>query len=240
MRFLTLDVTSPMVEIKRCVDEALAIWGHIDVIVNNAEGLTYGLSEELSAEGFVNDMNTNFFGPINVTNAALPSMHVWRDGIIVFIGSCSTYERQTTGVVSHCASKAALRSYAETLSIELETFEIRVIFTLPGGFATKFNALTQSGTPLAGYEALHDQLDSFVQNYAKIPKDDPDLGMSTLINVVRGEGRAAGREMLPLWLFLGDDSMRDVCMQMYILQAELEEWEDVGSNLGLLQEQISA
>jgi NADP-dependent 3-hydroxy acid dehydrogenase YdfG len=47
LRFLTLDVTSPMVEIKERMDEALAIWGRIDVLVNNAGKLTYGASEEL-------------------------------------------------------------------------------------------------------------------------------------------------------------------------------------------------
>lgn len=47
LRFLTLDVTSPMGEIKQRVDDALAIWGRIDVVVNNAGRLTYGASEEL-------------------------------------------------------------------------------------------------------------------------------------------------------------------------------------------------
>jgi NAD(P)-dependent dehydrogenase (short-subunit alcohol dehydrogenase family) len=47
LRFLTLDVTSPIGEIKERMDEALAIWGRIDVLVNNAGRLTYGASEEL-------------------------------------------------------------------------------------------------------------------------------------------------------------------------------------------------
>ena len=47
LRCLTLDVTSPMGEIKEHMDEALAIWGRIDVLVNNAGRLTYGASEEL-------------------------------------------------------------------------------------------------------------------------------------------------------------------------------------------------
>ena len=47
LRFLTLDVTSPFGEIKKCIDEALAMWGRIDVLVNNAGRVTYGASEEL-------------------------------------------------------------------------------------------------------------------------------------------------------------------------------------------------
>ncbi|KAH9173968.1 hypothetical protein EDB89DRAFT_2228438 [Lactarius sanguifluus] len=266
LRFLTLDVTSPMVEIKRCVDEALAIWGRIDVVVNNAEGLTYGLSEELGAEGFVNDMNTNFFGPINVTNCR-PSKHArattvsplllctirplyhWPTlcpgrCIPLCIQSCSSLCVDVHPAFSLAHTMTPLPApplaYAETLSMELETFDVRVMIALPGGFATKFKPPTRSGTPLAGYEALHNHLDDFVQNYADIPKDDPDLGMSTLVDVVRGEGRAAGRESLPLWLLLGEDSMRTVRLEMFIRQAEQEEWEDVGSNLGLPQGQIPA
>ncbi|KAH8986879.1 NAD-P-binding protein [Lactarius akahatsu] len=261
LRFLTLDVTSPMVEIKQRVDEALAIWGRIDVVVNNAGRITYGLSEELgcalylttpiawevnigirvrSAEGIMNDVNTNFVGPINVTNAVLPSMRARRDGTIVFIGSRSTYRTQIAGIVSYSASKAALHSYAETLSKELEHFNIRVTIAVPGSFATKFNAPIRSGTPLAGYEALRDHLDKFVQNYAKIPMGDPDLGMSALVDVVRGEGRAANHGPPPLWLFLGEDSMRDVRLRTQVLQSTLEEWKEVGSNLGLPQEQTPA
>lgn len=47
LRFLTLDVTSPTGEIKERIDEALAIWGRIDVLVNNAGKITFGASEEL-------------------------------------------------------------------------------------------------------------------------------------------------------------------------------------------------
>jgi NAD(P)-dependent dehydrogenase (short-subunit alcohol dehydrogenase family) len=47
LRFLALDVTSPMAEIQKCMDEALGIWGRIDVLVNNAGTATYGASEEL-------------------------------------------------------------------------------------------------------------------------------------------------------------------------------------------------
>jgi NAD(P)-dependent dehydrogenase (short-subunit alcohol dehydrogenase family) len=47
LRFLALDVTSPMAEIQQCLDEALGIWGHIDVLVNNAGSVMYGVSEEL-------------------------------------------------------------------------------------------------------------------------------------------------------------------------------------------------
>lgn len=133
-----------------------------------------------------------------------------------------------------------LLAYAETLSIELEQFNIHVMIAVPGSFATKINAPTRAGAPLAGYEALRDRMDKFLPNYAKVPKGNPDLGMSALVDVVRHEGRAAGRGPAPLWLFLGEDSIRDVRKRTQAFHSVLEEWEDVGSNLGLPREELQA
>ncbi|KAI0292594.1 NAD-P-binding protein [Multifurca ochricompacta] len=240
LKFLVLDVTSPMEEIVHVAEEALGIWGRIDVLVNNAGTLTYGASEELGAEGIMKDMKTNFVGPMNVTNAILPYMRSRRDGTIVFVGSRSAYRTQMIGVASYSSSKAALHSYGETLAAELEYFNIRVIIAVPGGFATKINAPKRSGRPLEGYEVVRDHMDNTVPKYVNIPKGDPALGMGALVDVVRGEGRAAGRGPPPLWLFLGEDSMLDVRARVEKLQSTLDEWKDVGSNLGLPVEQLSA
>jgi hypothetical protein len=135
---------------------------------------------------------------------------------------------------------APLSAYGETLATELEQFNVRVLIAVPGGFTTKFNSPTRSGTPLEGYETIRNYLDELVPKYVKIPKNDPVLGMDALVDVVRGEGRAAGHTSTPLWLFLGDDCMRDVHARMEKLSSTLEEWKDVGSNLGLPIEQSSA
>jgi hypothetical protein len=137
-------------------------------------------------------------------------------------------------------SALPLSAYGETLAVELETFNVRVMIAVPGGFTTKFNAPTRSGTPLEGYEAVRNRLDDQVPKYVKIPKGDPVLGMEALVDVVRGEGRAAGHGPTPLWLFLGEDCMRDVRARATDLLSAMEEWKDVGSNLGLQLEQPSA
>jgi len=135
---------------------------------------------------------------------------------------------------------ALLSAYGETLAVELEQFNVRVMIAVPGGFTTKFNAPTRSGTPLEGYEAARNYLDELVPKYVKVPKSDPVLGMETLVDVVRGEGRATDHGPMPLWLFLGEDCMRDVRAHSERLLSTLEEWKDVGSNLGLRVEQPSA
>ncbi|KAH9042650.1 NAD-P-binding protein [Lactarius pseudohatsudake] len=231
LRTSTLDVTAPFDDIKRQVDTAIDAWGRIDVLVNNA-GICYlGATEEIGAEGMMHMMQTNFVGVLNVTNAVLPHMRSRREGSIVFMGSRSCVPQSNRG--PYAASKAALHSYAETLSVEMESFNINVLIVIPGIFRTKMNSQRRVGAPLPGYETVHAGVDAMIKSVATVPKNDPKLGMDVLVDVVRGEGRAAGRKSLPLWLFLGEDCMHDVRARLDHMGSIMDEWEAVGTRLGL-------
>ncbi|KAI0259347.1 NAD-P-binding protein [Gloeopeniophorella convolvens] len=233
LRVLSIDVTSPFAEIKQQVDAAASVWGRIDVLVNNAGVLTFGATEEIGAEGMLNVMQTNFIGVVNITNAVLPYMRTQRSGTIVLIGSRSAFRSQMIGIASYSASKAAVHSYGETLSVELEPFGVRVLIAVPGTFNTNINSLSRAGTPISDYTEAHRFMDGMVEMYPTVPKGDPVQGMAALVDVVRGEGRAAGHGEPPLWLFLGEDSIFDVRARMGKIQEAVDGWEDVGSNLGL-------
>ncbi|KAI0300578.1 NAD-P-binding protein [Multifurca ochricompacta] len=232
LRVLTLDVTAPFADIKRQVDSAIGIWGRIDVLVNNAGICTFGATEEIGAQGMMHVMQTNFIGVLNVTNAILPHMRNRREGFIAFIGSRSAFRNQIT-VRPYSASKAAVHSYAETLSVEMCSFNVKVLIVIPGIFDTKINAPQRVGTPLPGYETAHEGMDAMIKFVANTPKGDPALGMSVLVDVVRGEGCAVGRPSIPLWLFLGEDCMRDVRTRLDQIGSVINEWEVVGTRLGL-------
>ncbi|KAI9441389.1 NAD-P-binding protein [Lactarius indigo] len=232
LRTSMLDVTAPFGDIKRQVDTAINAWGRIDVLVNNA-GICYlGATEEIGAEGMMRMMQTNFVGVLNVTNATLPHMRSRREGSVVFMGSRSAF-RNRIEVWPYAASKAALHSYAETLSVEMESFNINVLIVIPGIFRTKMNSQRRVGAPLPGYETVHAGVDAMIKSVATVPKSDPKLGMGVLVDVVRGEGRAAGRKSLPLWLFLGEDCMHDVRARLDHMGLIMDEWEAVGTRLGL-------
>lgn len=124
-------------------------------------------------------------------------------------------------------------AYAETLSVEMASFNVKVLIVIPGSFNTKFNSPPRGGTPLQGYESAHAGMDAALKLLAKTPKGDPALGMDVLVDVIRGEGRAVGRDSLPLWLFLGEDCMRDVRARLDCIGSVLNEWEEVGTRLGL-------
>jgi len=112
-------------------------------------------------------------------------------------------------------------------------FNIKVLIAIPGSFNTKFNSPPRAGTPLQGYESAHAGMDAALELLAKIPKGDPALAMDVLVDVIRGEGRAVGRDSLPLWLFLGEDCMRDVRARLDCIGSVINEWEEVGTRLGL-------
>src|SRR4051812_31856158 len=83
---LKLDVTSPQ-DAKAAVAAAVERFGRIDVLVNNAGNFYAGFFEELSPEDFRAQVETNLFGPVNVTRAVLPLMRARRRGLIVTISS---------------------------------------------------------------------------------------------------------------------------------------------------------
>src|SRR5690242_5786227 len=81
-----LDVTDPLdarVAVKAAVDK----FGRIDVLVNNAGNFYAGFFEEITPENFRAQVETNLFGPVNVTRAALPVMRKQQSGLIVTISS---------------------------------------------------------------------------------------------------------------------------------------------------------
>lgn len=160
LRLLELDVSAPFAEVQRQAEAAIAFWGRVDVLVNNAGtvGREFGPSEELGLEGMAAPFEVNFFGVVKVTNAFLPHMRSRGDGTIVIIGSRSVYFNEFPGVAAYAASKAAVHSYSETLSVELAPLNIRVLLVVPGAFdAGGIPPITET---LPGYERAHDVMDA--------------------------------------------------------------------------------
>ena len=132
---VSLDVTDPAAA-QAAVDAAVARFGRIDVLVNNAGNFYAGFFEEISDAQFRAQMETNFFGPLNVTRAVLPVMRSQRSGQVVTITS-------TAGIVggafcaAYAASKFALEGWMESLRFDLEPFGISTTVVEPGFFRTE-------------------------------------------------------------------------------------------------------
>lgn len=140
-----LDVTRPE-DAQAAVEEAVAKFGRIDVLVNNAGNFFAGFFEELSPEQVRQQIETLLFGPMNVTRAVLPMMRKQRSGLLLSISS-------TAGIsggmfcTAYAAAKFGIEGWMESLAPEIAPFGIRTMLVEPGFFRT--DLLTTGSTTYA-------------------------------------------------------------------------------------------
>src|SRR5579862_5504424 len=139
---LRLDVTDPE-SARAAVREMVDRFGRIDLLINNAGNFYAGFFEEINPGDFRAQIETNLFGPLNVTRAVLPQMRSQRSGLIVTISSTGGIVGQAF-VSAYSASKFALEGWMESLSPEVEPFGIRTMLVEPGFFRTEL--LTEEST----------------------------------------------------------------------------------------------
>jgi len=130
-----LDVTDPA-SAQAALDAAVARFGRIDVLVNNAGNFIAGTFEEIPDADFRAQLETNFFGPLNVTRAVLPVMRAQRSGHVVSISSLAGLIGQYF-CSAYAASKFALEGWMESLAPEIEPFGISTTVVEPGFFRTE-------------------------------------------------------------------------------------------------------
>jgi NAD(P)-dependent dehydrogenase (short-subunit alcohol dehydrogenase family) len=137
-----LDVIRPE-DAKAAVAAVVNRFGRIDVLVNNAGNFYAGFFEELSPEDFRAQIETNLFGPVNVTRAVLPVMRAQRRGLIVTISSTGGISGQAF-VSAYSAAKFGVEGWIESLAPEVAPFGIRTMLVEPGFFRTEL--LTDEST----------------------------------------------------------------------------------------------
>ncbi|TLV03939.1 SDR family oxidoreductase [Dyadobacter luticola] len=131
-----LDVLDPA-SIDAAVNEAIATFGSIDVLLNNAGYGAYGPLEAFSRENVVRQFDTNVIGLLDVTRAVLPHFRQQRSGVIVNISSIGGKITFPLGALYH-GTKFAVEGISESLSFELEQFGVKVKIVEPGAIATDF------------------------------------------------------------------------------------------------------
>jgi len=150
---LPLDVTRPA-QIADALQAALAAFGAIDVLVNNAGfGLNAGV-EDVDEPAVRHLFETNFFGLAAMIRAVLPSMRRRRKGHIVNVSSISG-RVASPGSAYYAATKFAVEGLSQGLAKEVEPFGIRVSVIEPGPLRTDFQggSMQRSSHPIADYAA---------------------------------------------------------------------------------------
>ncbi|KAM6163753.1 dehydrogenase/reductase SDR family member 7B [Rhynchocyon petersi] len=143
---VTFDLANPSA-IAEAAAEILQCFGHVDILVNNA-GVSYrGTITDTTVDVDRRVMEINYFGPVALTKALLPSMIERRQGHIVVISSIQ-------GKISipfrsaYAASKHATQAFFDCLRAEMEQYEIEVTVISPGYIHTNLslNAITADGS----------------------------------------------------------------------------------------------
>lgn len=149
-----LDVTDPA-SARAAVHAAIDRFGRIDVLINNAGNFFAGFFEEISAEDFRGQVETNLFGPLNVTRAVLPIMRAQRSGLVVTISSTAGIAGQEF-CTAYAAAKFGLEGWMESLAPEIAPYGIQTMLVEPGFFRTAL--LTPESTTYAE-PAIDDYID---------------------------------------------------------------------------------
>ena len=198
--------------------------GRIDVLVNNAGYGLFGAIEELNMEEARQQMETNFFSVLALTQAVLPIMRKQRSGHILQISSMSGI-RAYSGTGLYNASKFALEGMSEALAAEIKPLNIHLTLIEPGPFRTDWAGASsvRAKKSIDDYEASSGaRLDLLQSNSGKQP-GDPTKGAKAMLKVVNSEHP-------PLRLVLGKPALDAIREKYKMVEEELKAWEDVTLN----------
>ena len=221
-----LDVTDPA-SAQAAVQAAVDRFGRIDVLVNNAGNFYAGYFENISPEQFRAQMETNFFGPLNVTRAVLPVMRAQRSGQVITITSTAGLIGQEF-CAAYAASKFALEGWMESLRFDLEPYGILTMAVEPGFFRTELLVEGSSTIwPELDVEDYADRTARTVEAWKAMhgtQGGDPAKLAQALITL-----SASGE--LPLRFVAGADAMAGVEQNLDTIRAQINARRDLSASL---------
>ncbi|WP_228061507.1 SDR family oxidoreductase [[Phormidium] sp. LEGE 05292] len=229
---LSLDVTQSA-DIQMAVNQTIATFGRIDVLVNNAGYGVFGAVEEVSDTDVRRQFETNVYGALGVTRAVLPHLRRQRSGHILNISSSGGFIG-FAGAGIYCASKFALEGWSEALAKEVAPLGIHVTIVEPGAFRTAFNGKLVSPTQaIDDYAATSGQMLQWLQQMNGQQPGDPHKAALAMIQVVN-------HSHPPLRLVLGADTLDAVHGKMEAFEADLAAWRDISINTAFEGAAVSA
>jgi NAD(P)-dependent dehydrogenase (short-subunit alcohol dehydrogenase family) len=220
IRVATLDVT----DVSACeaaVRAAIDGFGRLDVLVNNAGFGHVAPFEQTPADDFRAQIDTNFYGVVNLTRAALPVMRRQRSGHIINISSVGG-RLGTPGLSAYQAAKWAVGGFTEVLAQEAAPFGVKVVSVEPGGMRTGWAEIARGHVPelLPDYEpsvgALAELLRGLIGNEA----GDPDKVAQVIL-------RLADHDSPPAHLLLGSDALHYFGLADGARKAAAERWRPI-------------
>jgi NAD(P)-dependent dehydrogenase (short-subunit alcohol dehydrogenase family) len=209
-----LDVTDEA-QAAEAVDLAIARFGALDVLVNNAGYGDIGSVEDTSLASFRRQIEANLFGTIIMTKAVIPHMRERRSGHIVQFSSVGG-RLGAPGRAAYSAAKWGVEGFSEVLAREMALIGVHVTIIEPGGFRTDFAGVsTTIDEGRSEYDAVVGATARMQRDYDGRQPGDPAKGAARIIEVV-------GMDRPPLRLALGSDAVTA------IERADLARLEELG------------
>jgi NAD(P)-dependent dehydrogenase (short-subunit alcohol dehydrogenase family) len=215
---IELDVTDRAADFA-AVQQAAEHFGRLDIVVNNAGYGHFGFVEELSEDDFRAQLETNTFGAMWVTQAALPIMREQGSGHILQVSSIGGISAFPI-VGAYHASKWALEGFSQALAQEVEGFGIHVTLIEPGGFSTDWGgSSSKRSAPLAAYDELREQVAESRKARMSTP-GEPSASAAAVLRIVDADEP-------PLRVFFGAAPL-GIAKADYESRLETwEKWDDV-------------
>jgi NAD(P)-dependent dehydrogenase (short-subunit alcohol dehydrogenase family) len=206
---------------RAAVQAAIDGFGRLDVLVNNAGFGHVAPFEQAPEEDFRAQIDTNFYGVVNLTRAALPIMRSQRRGHIINISSVGG-RIGTPGLSAYQAAKWAVGGFTEVLAQEAKPFGVKVISVEPGGMRTQWVEIAQGQMPelLTDYEPSVGAFQNLLQQINGNEASDPDRVAQVIL-------RLAAHDHPPAHLLLGSDALHYFGQADAARAAAAEQWRAV-------------
>lgn len=203
------------------VQIAVAAFGRLDVVVNNAGYGDIAPFEQLSSERFKAVVDTNFYGVVNVSRAAIPIMRKQKSGCILQISSVGG-RLARPGSSPYHAAKWAVGGFTESLAQEVAPFGVKVCALEPGGMRTNWGVRANQDTPdlLPDYEPSVGAVAKALKSYWGHEMSDP-------IKVAQVVLHLAARDRLPAHLLIGSDAVRFAGEAEATRAADAADWREI-------------
>jgi NAD(P)-dependent dehydrogenase (short-subunit alcohol dehydrogenase family) len=221
---VALDVTSEA-QAKAAVQAAIEKFGRVDVLVNNAGFGLLGAVEESADKDVRRMYDTNVFGLLNVTRAALPTMRANRSGHVINISSVGGY-RAAAGFGVYSSTKFAVEGITEALHAELKPLGIHATVVEPGYFRTDFldaSSLVVAPDVIGDYEETSGAVRRRAEQMNHNQPGDPTKLAAAMITLVDAPNP-------PLRLPLGTDTLAAIATKNAYVAQEMEAWKALSAS----------
>jgi len=207
---------------KLVIEKIITDFGRIDILVNNAGYGLIGAVEEFSQEEIRDQMEVNFFGPVQICQLVLPFMRKQKSGHIFNISSIAGLSANHA-LAMYNASKYALEGFSEGLMLETKSLGIQVTIVEPGPFRTKWagGGLVHAKNEINDYKPVTSLLKARLGNIDGKQPGDPDRAAKLICEIALAENA-------PLRLLLGAPGYQIVEAKLQRMSGEFKKWKAKG------------